>query len=93
LLSGLSFLLTPEEIGIIGPKSDPRTRSMIEEVYRAYLPNKILSFKDPHEKIKGKWFPFLAEKGSFEAPTAFVCKGFTCLPPVRDKEALRKILG
>jgi uncharacterized protein YyaL (SSP411 family) len=32
------------------------------------------------------------EKGDHEVPTVFVCKGFTCLPPIRDEEALKKIL-
>jgi uncharacterized protein YyaL (SSP411 family) len=92
MLSGLSFFLNPEEIGIIGSKNDPRTKSMLQEISNAYLPNKILSLKEPREPIEGSWFPFLKEKGNQEVPTTFVCKGFTCLPPVRNEEELRKIL-
>jgi uncharacterized protein YyaL (SSP411 family) len=92
MLSGLSFFLNPEEIGIIGSKNDLRVKSMLQEIYRAYLPNKILSLKDPQEPIEGSWFPFLKEKGATEVPTAFVCKKFTCLPPVRNEEELKKIL-
>jgi len=92
MLSGLSFFLGPEEIGVIGSKNDARTKSMLREIYLAYLPNKILSLRDPHEKVKENWFPFLMEKGAVEAPTTFVCKGFTCLPPVRDEKELKKIL-
>jgi len=92
MLSGLSFFLDPEEIGIIGSKNDLRTKSMLQEIYRAYLPNKILSLKDPQKPIEGSWFPFLMEKGVIEVPTTFVCKGFTCLPPVRNEEELKKIL-
>jgi hypothetical protein len=93
MLSGLLFFFSPEEIGIIGSKKDPRTLSMLREIYLAYLPNKILSLKDPKEEIKGNWLPFLTEKGFTEVPTAFVCKGFTCLPPVRDEKELKKILS
>ncbi len=93
MLSGLSFFLSPEEIGVIGSRKDRRTLSMLREIYLAYLPNKILSLKDPQERIEGKWFPFLMEKGDHEVPTVFVCKGFTCLPPVRDEEALKRIFG
>jgi uncharacterized protein YyaL (SSP411 family) len=93
MLSGLSFFLNPEEIGVIGSRNDLRTRSMLKEIYLTYLPNKILSFRDPHETIEGNWFPFLTEKGVIEAPTTFVCKGFTCLPPVKDEKELKKILG
>jgi hypothetical protein len=92
MLSGFSFFLSPEEIGIIGSKNDFRTKSMLREIYLAYLPNKILSLKDPQEPIGGNWFPFLMEKGVTEVPTTFVCKNFTCLPPVRDEKELKKIL-
>jgi uncharacterized protein YyaL (SSP411 family) len=92
MLSGLSFFLGPQEIGIIGSKNNVKTKSMLKEIYFAYLPNKILSLKEPQEPIEGDWFPFLREKGDQEVPTAFVCKGFTCLPPVRNEEELKKIL-
>jgi len=92
MLSGLSFFFDPEEIGIIGSKNDLRTKSMLQEIYRAYIPNKILSLKDPQEPIEGSWFPFLMEKEVTEVPTVFVCKNFTCLPPVKNEEELKKIL-
>ena len=92
MLSGLSFFLNPEEIGIIGSKNDLRTKSMLREIYLAYLPNKILSLREAEESMEGDWFPFLREKGIQETPTAFVCKGFTCLPPVRNEKELKKIL-
>jgi uncharacterized protein YyaL (SSP411 family) len=93
MLSGLSFFLNPEEIGIIGSKNDHRTQSMLREIYLTYLPNKILSLNDPQEPIEGDWFPFLKDKGITDVPTTFVCKGFTCLPPVKDEKDLEKILG
>jgi uncharacterized protein YyaL (SSP411 family) len=91
MLSSLSFFLNPEEIGLIGSKNDLKTKSMLKEIYLAYLPNKILSLRDPEEPIEGDWFPFLKEKGIPETPTTFVCKGFTCLPPVKDERELRKV--
>jgi uncharacterized protein YyaL (SSP411 family) len=33
------------------------------------------------------------EKGNREVPTTFVCKGFTCLPPIKDGKELKKILN
>jgi uncharacterized protein YyaL (SSP411 family) len=92
MLSGLSFFLNPEEIGIIGSKNDLKTKLMLKEIYLAYLPNKILSLRDPQEPIEGRWFPFLTEKGVTGVPASYVCKGFTCLPPVKNEEELRKIL-
>jgi uncharacterized protein YyaL (SSP411 family) len=93
MLSGFSFFLGPEEIGIVGSQKDPRTQSMLREIYRAFLPNKILSFKEPDEEIKGTWFPFLSGVRVTGAPAVFVCKDFTCLPPARNEKELRKILS
>ncbi len=92
MVSSLSFFLDPQEIGIIGSKNDVKTKSMLKEISLAYLPNKILSLKDPHDPVEGNWFPFLKEKGSQDVPIAFVCKGFTCLPPVKNAKELKKIL-
>jgi uncharacterized protein len=92
MLSGLSFFFNPEEIGIIGSKRDRKTKSMLREIYLTFLPNKILSFRDPHDPAEGNWFPSLKEREVTEVPTAFVCKGFACLPPVRNEKELRKIL-
>ena len=92
MLSGLSFIFDPEEIGIIGPKNDLRTKSMLQEIYKTYLPNKILILKDPNEPIQRGWFPFLMDKEVKDLPTAFVCKNFTCLPPVKNEKELKKIL-
>ncbi|MEI9478131.1 MAG: thioredoxin domain-containing protein [Deltaproteobacteria bacterium] len=93
MLSGLSFFFDPEEIGIIGPLNNSRTQAMIKEINASYLPNKILSLKDPQEPFDEQWFPFLREKGIGVGPTTFVCRGFTCLPPVKDEKELKKILA
>jgi uncharacterized protein len=92
MLSGLSFFLNPEQIGIVGPKEDARTKSMLREIYSTYLPDKVLSMKDPQDPGKGKELPFLIDKVGNEGPVVFVCKKFSCLPPAKDEEELRKIL-
>ena len=93
MLSGFSFFLSPEEIGVVGFKNDQRTKSMLKEIDQAFLPNKILALKDPNEKIDEHWFPFLREKGVIDPPTVYVCKEFTCLPPIKDEEELRRMLS
>lgn len=92
MLSGLSFFLGPEEIGIIGSKKDPRTQSMLREIFLAYLPSRILNLRDPQEATGEGWLPFLDGKEARDLPVAFVCKKFSCLPPARDAESLRKLL-
>jgi len=93
MLSALSFFLDPDEIGIIGSKEDPGTQSLVKEIHRSYLPNKILNLKDPDELYEASWFPFLTDKGTPEAPTAFICRRFTCLPPATNEAELRKLLS
>ena len=93
MLCGFSFFIGPEEVGIVGSKDDLRTQLMVKKIYLAFLPNKILSLKDPKEEIKGNWLPFLRGVKVTGAPAAFICKGFTCLPPVRDEKELGKILS
>ena len=93
MLSGLSFFLSPEEVGVVGSRNDPRTKSMLREIYQLYLPNKILSFRDPEVPIVPDWIPFLRHVKATEAPATFLCRGFTCLPPVRDAAELRRALA
>jgi uncharacterized protein YyaL (SSP411 family) len=93
MLSGLSLFLDPEEIGVIGSRQEAKTLVLLKEINQAYLPNCILSLMDPQEPLKKGWLPFLTEKGPQQTPTAFVCKSFTCLPPVRDEKELKKLLS
>jgi len=93
MLSALSSFLDVDEIGIIGSKDDPRTQSLVKEIRRSYLPNRVLSLKDPDETYEANWFPFLMDKGIPEVPTAFVCRRFTCLPPATNEAELRNILS
>jgi len=93
MLSGYSLFLNPEEIGIIGPREDYRTIAMLKEIFLAYLPNKILSFKDPQEKSDQDWIPFLKDKDASRIPTTFICRNFTCLPPITDPKALKETIG
>ena len=93
MLSGLSFFSDPEEIGIVGSLKDARTQAMIKQVLSSYLPNGIVSWKDPGQPLDGPWFPFLRDKGATDIPVTFVCRRFTCLPPVTDEKELKKVLS
>ena len=93
MLSGLSFFSDPEEIGIVGSLEDARTQAMIKQVLSSYLPNGIVSWRDPEQPLDEPGVPFLRDKGAMDVPVTFVCRGFTCLPPVTDEKALKKILS
>jgi len=93
MLSGLSLFLNPEEIGVIGSKQEARTLALLKEIHQAYLPNRIFSLLDPQQPLKKGWLPFLTEKGPQQSPIAYVCKNFTCLPPVQNEKELKKLLS
>jgi uncharacterized protein YyaL (SSP411 family) len=93
MLSGLSFFSDPEEIGIVGSLKDARTQAMIKQVLSSYLPNGIVSWRDPGQPLDEPGVPFLRDKGAMDVPVTFVCRGFTCLPPVTDEKQLKKVLS
>ena len=42
-LAALDFYLSaPKEIAIVGPKEDPATQSLLDTIFRRYLPNKVV---------------------------------------------------
>ena len=93
MLSGLSFFIEPEEVGVVGSKHDPVTLSLVHEIYRTYLPNSILSLRDPQEPLGGDWLPSLKEREEMGFPAVFVCRKSTCLPPAKTAEELARLLG
>ncbi len=91
MLSGFFLYLFPEEIGIYGPKNDPRMKEMVQTLYQAFIPNRILAHKDPEASIEAHWFPFMKGRENPDIPAVYVCRGFTCLPPIQDEKELRRI--
>ncbi len=77
LLCALDFYLSgPREIAIVGSPGEKMTRQMLSEIFRRYLPNKIVAcglggdlLLKNRPQIKG-------------LPTAYVCRNNSCAPPV-----------
>jgi len=88
-LSALEFYLNPtREIVIIGEKGSELER----EVWREYLPNKVVVLNDAEGK-DAEIVPLLQERKMIEnQPTAYVCQNFTCQKPVTTAEELREQL-
>lgn len=87
-LSAIDFLLsTPKEVAIVG-NSPFDIEPMVREVWRQYLPNKVVapSFGiDIIPLLEGR----IAIKGQ---PTAYVCEHYTCQNPVTDMSELAAVL-
>jgi uncharacterized protein len=96
MLVALDFSLSkPRQIVIAGKIEDPETKTLLKEVHRHFLPNKILVLADG-----GKGQKYLGEKNEAVRAmstvdgkaAAYVCENFTCKAPVSDPKQLAQLL-
>ena len=87
-LAALERAVTPPlEIAIVGPRDDPRTHALVQEVTHRLVPNAVLLTAEPGT---GPDTPLLAHRAMVDdAPTAYVCEGYTCQQPVTAPASLR----
>jgi hypothetical protein len=84
LLCALNFYLgRTKEIAIIGNPGEEETRRLLDEVFHAYLPNKVVACGTGEDLflLRGK-----PQTGGHA--TAYVCENFTCKLPVTTPEDL-----
>ncbi len=89
ILSALEFYSNPvKEIVIVG-----ENRSELErEVWREYLPNKVLVLAKNAEE-NAEFITLLQERKMIDdKPTVYVCENFTCQKPVTNVEELKQQL-
>ena len=94
-LSALDFYLSAvKEIAIVGSLDDPKTRSLVSEVYRHYLPNRVLLGRS-ERTVSLSDLPLLHGRDQVNGrPTAFVCENYVCQLPVNEPaELARKLVG
>jgi hypothetical protein len=82
----------PTQIAVIGDPNDPATSALLQTIHRAYLPGGSIALAattDPADPIA-----LLRDKKAIDGrPTAYVCRGTVCLPPVHESEKLRQQLS
>ncbi len=77
------------DVVVVGPREDARTKALLEAVKRSYVPHRTLVLVDPDDPATREAAPALAEgKDAKGYPVAYVCRGRTCSPPVKDASAL-----
>lgn len=93
-LCALDFhLSTPEEIVIIGPRKSPVTSDLLRVLNAKWLPNKVMVACDPDDTMPLRELNLIGDKKMVnDQPTVYLCKGFTCKPPVTDPDSLAKLL-
>jgi uncharacterized protein YyaL (SSP411 family) len=105
MLCALDFHLgTPKEIAIIGDPEFEETRALRREVWRHYLPNKVVAQSTPvggsseASRISAsracELIPLLLDRGLVNGrPTAYVCEHYVCREPVTEPAKLASQLA
>ena len=97
MLVALDYSLgKPRQIVIAGKPDDPAAKTLLAEVQRHFLPNKILLVADGAERQE-----YLGEENEAiramsmvdGKPAAYVCENFKCKAPVTDPNQLRELLS
>jgi uncharacterized protein YyaL (SSP411 family) len=89
LLSAIDFLLsTPKEIAIVG-RDATDIQPLLEEVWRGYLPNKVVAPASSVSEASSLQLPLLENRPLQDGrATAYVCENYTCKQPVTAPAAL-----
>ena len=83
----------PREIAIVGDPDEPATKKLIDEVYRHYLPNKVVALLRPSDSSGDDGLPLLKGKKLIDGkPAAYVCENFRCRLPVTSPQKLAREL-
>ena len=87
------YVSSPKEIAIIGEPGSSDTSGLLREVFRSYIPNRVLVGRGPMDDtlvglplVEGR--TMLGGKA-----TAYVCRNYTCELPVSAPETLAKQLA
>jgi uncharacterized protein YyaL (SSP411 family) len=90
LLCALDFYLgTPKEIAIIGDASAAETRSLLDEIWKPYLPNKVVAQAAPADAVAAEIVPLVRNRPQVgNQATAYVCEHFTCKTPATSPAEL-----
>jgi uncharacterized protein YyaL (SSP411 family) len=81
-----ALLAGPAEVAVVGPAGDPRTRALIAAALASPAPGAVLASGDPAGRSALALLDAKVMVGG--EPTAYVCRGYVCGPPVRDPAAL-----
>ena len=95
MLCALDYHLgTPKEIAIIGDPELGETRALHREVWRHYLPNKVVAQSALGDSRSAELIPLLRDRGSVnDHPAAYVCEHFVCREPVNEPSRLASQLA
>lgn len=78
-----------DEVVVIGPGDDARTRALIDTVHSEYRPNKVVVWAEGPDADFANRIPLLAGRGMVDGkPTAYLCRNCVCERPVTEPSEL-----
>ena len=78
-----------DEVAIVGPRQDGRTRALLARVHAEFRPNKVLVLAENDGMPAAERIPLLAGRGMVEdRPTAYICRDYVCERPVTEPDEL-----
>ena len=86
------YLRGPTDVVIAGSRSAADTRALVRAAQTVYVPNGTVLVRDP-DAPEDAGPALLRDQAQVRGPdNAYVCRGFTCSPPVTDPAALEHLL-
>ena len=87
------YLMTPQDIVVVGTRGDAMTESLLSTIHRRYLPNRTVLVVDASGHAGESELPLTAGKTSVNGqPTVYVCQRQTCSAPVTESHQLDLLL-
>jgi hypothetical protein len=90
-LNNFEFCTSCIEIIVYGPPTDSRTQDLVKAVRGRSLPNRLLMIVAPGESLPAG-HPAQGKTMQEGLPTAYVCGGMVCSPPITSPAVLSHVL-
>jgi uncharacterized protein len=87
------YLAPPGEIVIVGAKDDVRTRELADEINSKWLPDTVIAITDLDSRDSVRDLSIFKDKDTVNGqPAVYVCRNYTCTPPITDARELEERL-
>jgi hypothetical protein len=81
-------------VALLGEPAEADTQTLINTVYAAYLPNKVVAGCAPDDEDDAELIPLLANRPTRDGRViAYACEGYACQTPTTDPERLARQFG
>ena len=93
-LCGLDFAIGPaKEIIIAGEPDNPDTKRVLSEIWKRFIPGKILLLHSERDKTIEEIAGFVKEQKPIDGKTTvYICENYTCKTPTNNIERVIQLL-